>query len=41
LQNYDLRPDEAHEKEFLEKLADHVPLCDKLANRLDPPAALR
>ncbi len=37
LHDYDLRPDSAHEKEFLEKFADHVPLCGKLANRAERP----
>jgi hypothetical protein len=32
--DYDLRPDAAHEAEFLNKFAQHVPLCGKLANRL-------
>jgi hypothetical protein len=41
LHDYDLRPDAGHEKEFLEKFAQHVPLCGKLADRLDPPAVSR
>ncbi|MBI1868610.1 MAG: hypothetical protein HYS06_10020 [Methylocystis sp.] len=33
---YDVRPDAAHEKEFAEQFAEHVPLCGKAANRVEP-----
>jgi hypothetical protein len=35
-QGYDLRPDPAHDAEFMEKFAEHVPPCGKLSNRLAP-----
>jgi hypothetical protein len=41
LQAYDLRPDAAHEQEFLEKFAQNVPPCGKLADRVDTPKAVR
>jgi hypothetical protein len=36
---YDLRPDPAHEAEFMEKFAEHVPPCGKLSNRLGQTGA--
>jgi hypothetical protein len=41
LLRYNLRPDAVHEKEFLEKFAEHVPRCGKLANRAAPTRASR